>query len=119
MDANQKIQAFEGLLTELSAAMADMVQAANDGKVSTDEIAAALVEMREAIVSMSEGKALSDIAEALKNIKISAPEVVVNVQPAATTIVKPRIARWEFKHEYYNGVYIASTAVPTYEASAK
>ena len=49
MDAQAKLEAFEGLLTELSAAMADMVQAANDKTTSMDEIAATLAEMREAI----------------------------------------------------------------------
>ena len=116
MDAGEKIQAFENLLTELSAAMADMVQAANDKKVSTDEIAAAMVEMREAITSMSEGKALAEIAEAVKNIRITAPDVQVSVQPAEVTVIKPRIARWTFKHEYsHNGQYVSSTAIPTYE----
>ena len=79
MDADKKIQAFEGLLTELSAALADMVQAANDKKVSTDEIAAAMVEMREAITSMTSGKGLSEIAQAIGGIKIQSPEVQVTV----------------------------------------
>lgn len=86
----QKLQAFEALMSELSGALADIVVAMQAKKDGTDEISATLVDLVSAIESQSAGKSIESIAQAIKAIRIEAPPVTVNVSPTPIqNIVQP------------------------------
>lgn len=86
----QKLQAFEALMSELSGALADIVVAMQAKKDGTDEISATLVDLVSAIESQPAGKSIESIVQAIKAIRIEAPLVTVHVNPTPIqNIVQP------------------------------
>lgn len=81
-----KAQAFETLLNELSAALADVVDTMKAGQDSGNEVAAALADIVELLESRKSDTAIPDLIEAVKAIRIQAPAVTVNVSPTPLTI---------------------------------
>lgn len=80
MTSDEKLQAFEVLMSEISTAIADMATAIEEGRAPVEEIGSALAD----IVEMLESKSPADqIAQAIKGIRI---ESVVNVSPTPITI---------------------------------
>lgn len=86
MTSEQKLQAFESLLAELSGALADIVVAMQAKTDGTDEISATLVDLVTAIEGQTAGKSIDAIAQAIKDIRLEAPLVNVNVSPTPITI---------------------------------
>lgn len=96
MTADEKIAAFETLLAEVSGAMADLVQCAQDRQASASEISTALVDMLgvfEARQSAPAGQStpLSSLIAALEGFRQPTPQVtfnpVIEVSPTPITNV--------------------------------
>lgn len=83
---SDKAQAFETLLNELSAALADVVDTMKARQDSGNEVAAALADIVELLESRKSDTAIPDLIEAVKAIRIQAPAVTVNVSPTPLTI---------------------------------
>ena len=81
-----KAQAFETLLNELSAALADVVDTMKTGQDSGNEIAAALADIVGLLESRKPDTAIPDLIEAVKAIRITAPDVNVTVSPTPVTV---------------------------------
>ena len=81
-----KAQAFETLLNELSAALADVVDTMKTGQDSSNEIAAALADIVGLLESRKPDTAIPDLIEAVKAIRITAPDVNVTVSPTPVTV---------------------------------
>ena len=81
-----KAQAFETLLNELSAALADVVDTMKAGQDSGNEIAAALADIVGLLESRKPDTAIPDLIEAVKAIRITAPDVNVTVSPTPVTV---------------------------------
>ena len=90
---NDKAQAFETLLNELSAALADVVDTMKAGQDSSNEIAAALADMVELLEKRKPDTAVADLIEAVKAIRIQAPAVNVSPTPITVTPVVEIIER--------------------------
>lgn len=85
MDADKKMQGFETLLNETSAALAEMVEAIKAGQSSGDEIAATLADMVVAIEKKS-ALPIGEIVAAIKAMRITAPAVTHAVTVSPTPI---------------------------------
>ena len=83
---SDKAQAFETLLNELSAALADVVDTMKAGQDSDNEVAAALADIVQLLESRKPDTAIPDLIDAVKAIRIQASEVTVNVSPTPLTI---------------------------------
>lgn len=81
-----KAQAFETLLNELSAALADVVDTMKTGQDQGNEIAAALADIVGLLESRKPDTAIPDLIEAVKAIRITAPDVNVTVSPTPVTV---------------------------------
>ncbi len=81
-----KAQAFETLLNELSAALADVVDTMKTGQDSGNEIAAALADIVGLLESRKPDTEIPDLIEAVKAIRITAPDVNVTVSPTPVTV---------------------------------
>ena len=79
MTAEAKLQAFEGLMNEVSAALAEIVDSMASGKESAVESSTALVE----IVGLLEkrNKPIEEVVSAIKALRLT-----VNVEPTPLTI---------------------------------
>jgi len=81
MSDENKIAALEGLINEMSAAMAELVEAVQGGGASAAEISTTLVEMLELLAKRQDPvpQDLSVIADAIAGlqIKVGAPQVTV------------------------------------------
>lgn len=99
MTTDEKLQAFEGLLNEVSGALADLVAAAQDKRENTslDEISNSLTDICVAIEARAKGQPLAELTAALKGLRIEAPAVNVIVQPTKIQIMTPdnKGATWE------------------------
>ena len=82
MTTDAKLLAFEALMTEISAALADLVDAAQQKKSSADEISNTLVDILEVM-----RKPPAAAAVALQEIRQEAP--VVNVENKITVAPTP------------------------------
>lgn len=81
-----KAQAFEALLDELSTALADVVDTMKAGQDSGNEMAAALADIVQLLESRKGGSDIASLIEAVKAMRISAPDVNVTVSPTPVTV---------------------------------
>lgn len=88
MTPEAKLQAFETLFGEVSAGLSDVVESMKAGQESTAEIGNTLADMLALMESRKEGKSLTELADAIKAIRINvaAPNVRVDVSPTPVTI---------------------------------
>ena len=94
MTADDKIQAFEGLINEASGAMADIVadmQAKSESGLA-EEMSGALVDIASTLQQLND-----KFTDAIKGLRIEAPAVNVTVQPAKVQIIPAdtKGATWE------------------------
>lgn len=84
MTAEAKLQSFELLLAEISAALAETLELSRQKTGATEEVSASLSELVDAIQSHAKADP-SVIADAIKSLRFEAPkttvENTVNVQP--------------------------------------
>ena len=80
MTPEQKLEAFETLMGEVSGALADVVSALQQQNESTalDEIASALADMA---LALEKRQPVQDIVAAIKALRLEAPVVNVTVSP--------------------------------------
>ena len=92
MSDDKKIAALEGLINEMSTAMAELVEAVQGGGASASEISTTLVEMLELLATRADPvpQDLSVIADAIAKLQINvnAPQVTVksNIEVKPTPI---------------------------------
>lgn len=95
-----KAQAFETLLNELSAALADVVDTMKAGQDSGNEIAAALADIVGLLESRKPDTAIPDLIEAVKAIRITAPDVNVTVSPVVQILERVKPGAYEMTFTY-------------------
>lgn len=88
MTPEEKLEAFETLFGEISAGLADVVGTMKTSQESTSEIGSVLADMLALMESRKEGRSLTELADAIKAIRINvaAPVVNVDVSPTPVTI---------------------------------
>ena len=84
MTADEKLEASQSLLSEISAGLAEIVEAFSTRQTSADEMASALADIAGAIEAYK-AQPLTELIAAVKSIRITAPAVTVknevNVNP--------------------------------------
>lgn len=101
MNADEKLNAFEELLNEMSGGLADLVQTMKDrsGDGAMEEVSSTLVEMLAVMQKARTSVDLSEVVAAIKAIRMTAPSVQVaapdvhvthevTVQPAQVQILE-------------------------------
>lgn len=85
MTPDQKLDAFESLLNELSGGLADVVEAMKEKSEAgaMEEISATLVDMKEIIEAATKSKSYDGMVAAIKAIRIQS---TVNVSPTPITV---------------------------------
>lgn len=86
MTPEDKLQAFETLFGEISAGLADVVETMKTSQESTSEIGSVLADMLVLMESRKEGRSLTELADAIKAIRINVAAPVVNVDVRPTPI---------------------------------
>lgn len=86
MTPEDKLQAFETLFDEISAGLADVVGTMKTSQESTSEIGSVLADMLVLMESRKEGRSLTELADAIKAIRINVAAPVVNVDVRPTPI---------------------------------
>jgi hypothetical protein len=84
-----KADAFEALLNEMSTALADVVDAMQSGQESQSEIATTLVDLLQLLESRKPDTSMADMCDAIKNLRIKASDVTVQVNPTPITVAPP------------------------------
>jgi hypothetical protein len=84
----KKMQALESLIAEMSAGMADLVSAANEGQKSADEIASTLADMCKALEASKSGAGLDSVVAAIKAIRL---DPTINVSPTPINVLPAEI----------------------------
>lgn len=82
-------EALDSLMNEISAALADVVQAMQAGQESQSEIATSLVELVQLMEARKTATPITDLVDAIKAIRITAPDVTVNVSPTPINMAAP------------------------------
>ena len=89
MDADQKLEAFETLMTEVSGALADVVSAMQDksDNDALDAISGSLADMVSAMEKRS-STPIGELIAAIKSLRLAAPAVNVtpNIQVSPTPV---------------------------------
>lgn len=113
--ADRKMEAFEGLLNEISTALSDILGTFERRAAAEDE--------------GKELQAIQALTDAIKGLKLTAPAVTVQVNPTpienhvtvpapvvtVTTDKGRRVARWEIDHQYLHGRIDKSVLTPVYD----
>ena len=96
-----KAQAFEVLLDEISTALSDAVEAMKAGQQGQDEICSGLADILELLKARGERNDVGALTEAIRGLKLTAPEVQVTVQPAAVQVIEraPQAYRMQAKYD--------------------
>lgn len=96
------MNAVEELMDEFTAALADAGESLKAGQGASEEIAASLVELAEALRSRAEFPADLLIA-AINALQITAPAVTVKVPaPVVQILDRPAPVAWEINHIEYD-----------------
>lgn len=82
-------EALDTLMNEISAALADVVQAMQAGQESQSEIATSLVELVQLMEARKTATPITELVDAIKAIRITAPDVTVNVSPTPINMAAP------------------------------
>lgn len=91
-------QAVEALVTELSTALADLVQAAQESQANTGEIGATLVDLLDVLKAHKPGGSTEDLCKAIRELK---PQVTVNVSPTPiNNVVNVERGAYKFAFDY-------------------
>lgn len=85
MTPDQKLDALESLLNEISGGLADVVEAMKDKSEAgaMEEISSTLVDMKEVIEAATQNKSYDGMVAAIKAIRIQS---TVNVNPTPITV---------------------------------
>lgn len=78
-------------MDEVGAALAEIVEALQARKTSSEEISAALSDIVEVMEKPKTSGSSAKIAEAIKGLQIPAPRVSVNVNPTPVTVSAPNV----------------------------
>lgn len=90
MSGGMMDEQLKSLVSEFSAAIADMVVAMQEKKAGTDEISASLADIGAALDSLAKGASTEKLIEAVKGIRLQLPDVHINVSPTPIqNIVQP------------------------------
>jgi hypothetical protein len=133
-DASKKLEAFEGLLAEISTALSDLVAVAEGKKpepVDDSGVIAAIESLAESLAEAMRGMRIEapKVELAAPVVHVAAPEVVVNVPaaqiknditvpPAQVHVVeRQRVKHWKVDHKYFGGVIESSILTPVYEGT--
>jgi hypothetical protein len=99
----------ETLINELSSALADLVEVAQQGQASSKQIAAALADMRDALKAQKPDDSTQALCDAIRAIK---PQVTVNVEPTPIVVNVERGAfKMEFKYDSHDRI-VGATITP-------
>jgi hypothetical protein len=91
MSPDQKLEAYDALMAEVGAALADIAEA-----MSNDQSHEAIESMAQSVAELAEKMidhrgSFEAIANAIKGLKIQAPEVNVSVMPAPINMPQPLV----------------------------
>lgn len=85
MTADAKLEAFQSLLGEVSAGLAEIVESFSTRQTSADEMASALADIHSAIEN-HKAQPLTELVAAIQSLRIQAPAVTVTNQVQPTPI---------------------------------
>ena len=130
-DSSKKLEALEGLLTEMNTALSDVValmeksQKEEGGSGITQSIYSlteALKNFRSDTPKVEVAAPVVHVAAPSVEVKVPAAQITneVNVQPAQIHVVdRQRVKHWRVEHKYFSGVIESSVLTPIYEDASK